>query len=121
MTPIAVSPAARRRPFLALRTNMPGHHPWRRWVAAALTAVATGTLASAGTLAVLVPPSTLLVIYGVWTETSIAALFMAGILPCLLLTVVYCTVLQDLACVRWHPSDGAGGHAHRRTPDHAAP
>lgn len=47
MTPIAVSPAARRRPFLALRTNMPGHHPWRRWVAAALTAVATGTLAPA--------------------------------------------------------------------------
>ena len=32
--------------------------------------LATGTLASAGTLAVLVPPSTLLVIYGVWTETS---------------------------------------------------
>jgi len=55
--------------------------------------LATGTLASAGTLAVLVPPSTLLVIYGVWTETSIAELFMAGILPCLLLTVVYCTVL----------------------------
>ncbi|MGC4366238.1 MucB/RseB C-terminal domain-containing protein [Hydrogenophaga sp. R2] len=47
MTPIAVSPAARRRPFLALRTNMPGHHPWRRWVAAALTAVATGTLVPA--------------------------------------------------------------------------
>jgi tripartite ATP-independent transporter DctM subunit len=55
--------------------------------------LATGTLASAGTLAVLVPPSTLLVIYGVWTETSIAELFMAGILPCLLLTVVYCAVL----------------------------
>lgn len=43
----AVSPAARRRPFLALRAGMPGHRPWRRWVAAALTAVATGTLAPA--------------------------------------------------------------------------
>ncbi len=47
MTPTAVSPAARRRPFLALRVGMPGHRPWRRWVAAALTAVATGTLAPA--------------------------------------------------------------------------
>jgi tripartite ATP-independent transporter DctM subunit len=55
--------------------------------------LATGTLASAGTLAVLVPPSTLLVIYGVWTETSISELFMAGIVPCVLLTVVYCATL----------------------------
>lgn len=55
--------------------------------------LATGTLASAGTLAVLVPPSTLLIIYGVWTETSISELFMAGIVPCVLLTVVYCAVL----------------------------
>jgi len=47
MTPTAVSPAARRRPFLTLRVGMPGHRPWRRWVAAALTAVATGTLAPA--------------------------------------------------------------------------
>lgn len=47
MTPTAVSPAARRRPFLALRVGMPGRRPWRRWVAAALTAVATGTLAPA--------------------------------------------------------------------------
>ncbi len=55
--------------------------------------LATGTLASAGTLAVLVPPSTLLIIYGVWTETSIAQLFMAGIVPCVLLTVTYCALL----------------------------
>ena len=62
--------------------------------------LATGTLASAGTLAVLVPPSTLLVIYGVWTETSIGDLFMAGIVPCLLLTVVYCACLAVWCALR---------------------
>ena len=69
--------------------------------------LATGTLASAGTLAVLVPPSTLLVIYGVWTETSIAELFMAGILPCALLTVVYCGVLALWCAVK--PEMGPSG------------
>jgi tripartite ATP-independent transporter DctM subunit len=72
--------------------------------------LATGTLASAGTLAVLVPPSTLLVIYGVWTETSIGDLFMAGILPCLLLTVAYCATLA-LWCV-WRPHMGPPGMRH---------
>ena len=62
--------------------------------------LATGTLASAGTLAVLVPPSTLLVIYGVWTETSISELFMAGILPCVLLTVVYCATLAIWCAIK---------------------
>jgi C4-dicarboxylate transporter, DctM subunit len=56
--------------------------------------LATGTLASAGTLAVLVPPSTLLTIYGLWTETSIGELFKAGIMPCLLIAVSYCLVLM---------------------------
>lgn len=55
-----------------------------------------GTLASAGTLAVLVPPSTILVIYGVWTETSISKLFLAGIVPCLLLTGVYGLTLMTM-------------------------
>ena len=69
--------------------------------------LATGTLASAGTLAVLVPPSALMVIYGVWTETSIGDLFIAGILPCLLLAVVYCLVLIAWCTLR--PQDGPRG------------
>lgn len=60
----------------------------------------TGTLASAGTLAVLVPPSALMIIYGAWTETSIGDLFLAGIVPCLLLAVTFCLVLVT-ACVIW--------------------
>ena len=63
-----------------------------------------------GTLAVLVPPSTLLVIYGVWTETSIAELFMAGIVPCLLLTVVYCAVLALWCTLK--PEVGPRGPRH---------
>lgn len=72
--------------------------------------LATGTLASAGTLAVLVPPSTLLVIYGVWTETSIGDLFMAGIVPCVLLTVVYCGTLALWCALR--PEVGPRGPSH---------
>ena len=60
----------------------------------------TGTLASAGTLAVLVPPSALMIIYGAWTETSIGDLFLAGVIPCVLLAVTFCVVLVA-ACSIW--------------------
>jgi len=69
--------------------------------------LATGTLASAGTLAVLVPPSTLLTIYGLWTETSIGELFTAGIIPCLVLSTAYCFVLM-VWCM-WKPEMGPKG------------
>lgn len=45
----------------------------------------SGAVAAGGTLGIMVPPSTMLIIYGYLTETSIAALFIAGILPGLLL------------------------------------
>jgi C4-dicarboxylate transporter, DctM subunit len=59
--------------------------------------LATGAIASGGTLGILIPPSTVLVIYGIITETDIGKLFIAGILPglvamiCLCLAVVYIT------------------------------
>ena len=62
--------------------------------------LATGTLASAGTLAVLVPPSTLMIIYGAWTETSVGDLFLAGVVPCVLLASAYCLTLMML-CYFW--------------------
>jgi C4-dicarboxylate transporter, DctM subunit len=43
--------------------------------------LATGAIASGGTLGILIPPSTILVIYGIITETDIGKLFVAGILP----------------------------------------
>ena len=42
---------------------------------------ATGAIASGGTLGILIPPSTIMVIYGIVTETNIGKLFAAGILP----------------------------------------
>jgi C4-dicarboxylate transporter, DctM subunit len=60
----------------------------------------TGTLASAGTLAVLVPPSTLMIIYGAWTETSVGDLFLAGVLPCAVLALTYCLTLVVMCAMR---------------------
>jgi C4-dicarboxylate transporter DctM subunit len=52
--------------------------------------LATGSLASAGTLAIMIPPSIPMVIYGVWTETSIGKLFIAGIIPGIILASGFC-------------------------------
>ncbi|WP_405240340.1 TRAP transporter large permease [Lentisalinibacter orientalis] len=48
-----------------------------------------GSLAGAGTLGFLIPPSIILIIYGVLSETSIIDLFLAGILPGLMLAAIY--------------------------------
>lgn len=53
------------------------------------TEVATGVVAVAGTLAIMIPPSIPLVIYGITTETSIGKLLIAGIIPGLLTALVY--------------------------------
>jgi tripartite ATP-independent transporter DctM subunit len=55
--------------------------------------LATGSLASAGTLAIMIPPSIPMVIYGVWTETSIGKLFMAGVVPGILLAAGFCGMI----------------------------
>ncbi|HEX7045231.1 MAG TPA: TRAP transporter large permease subunit [Burkholderiales bacterium] len=52
-------------------------------------ALAAGVVASAGTLAALIPPSILFVLYGIFAEVSIAKLLIAGILPGLLTALVY--------------------------------
>lgn len=51
--------------------------------------LAAGSVSIAGTLAVLIPPSLVLIIYGVLTETSIGKLFLAGIIPGLVTTLGY--------------------------------
>ncbi len=48
-----------------------------------------GTLAGSATLGLLIPPSIILIVYGVATEQSIARLFVAAILPGLMLTVMF--------------------------------
>jgi tripartite ATP-independent transporter DctM subunit len=51
--------------------------------------MATGCIASAGSIGILIPPSTVFIVYGILTEQSIGSLFAAGILPGLVLTVFF--------------------------------
>ena len=60
-------------------------------------ALATGAIASGGTLGILIPPSTIMVIYGIMTGTSIGKLFAAGILPGILATLLLCGAVQYVA------------------------
>lgn len=60
-----------------------------------------GVVAGSSVLGMLLPPSLLFILYGVLTEQSVGALFIAGILPGLLLTLFYC--LGILAAVRFRP------------------
>jgi len=61
--------------------------------------LAVGTLAGAGTLGLLIPPSIIMIVYGVAAEVSISRLFLAGILPGLLLAALFMayTALWSLA------------------------
>ncbi len=51
--------------------------------------LATGIIAAGGTLGILIPPSVTMIVYGIATETSIGKLFMAGIIPGLLVTLLF--------------------------------
>jgi len=58
--------------------------------------LATGVVAAGGSLGILIPPSVIFIVYGIMTEQSIGKLFVAGLLPGLLLTVLFI-----LAIVIW--------------------
>jgi len=51
--------------------------------------LACGAIGAGGTLGILIPPSITMIVYGIATETSIGRLFIAGILPGLMLTVLF--------------------------------
>jgi tripartite ATP-independent transporter DctM subunit len=56
--------------------------------------LAAGVIAGGGTLGIMIPPSTIMVIYGVFTETNIGKLFAAGILPGILGAILLCGAVQ---------------------------
>jgi TRAP-type C4-dicarboxylate transport system permease large subunit len=69
--------------------------------------LATGSIASGGTLGILIPPSTLMVIYGIMTETNIGKMFAAGILPGAMATALLCLTVWLIA---WrNPAAGPRG------------
>ncbi len=69
--------------------------------------LATGCIAAGGTLGILIPPSTGFVLYAILTEESIGRLFMAGVLPGLMLTALF--VLTIYVMTRLRPSLGPAG------------
>ena len=64
--------------------------------------LATGAVASAGTLGILIPPSLILVIYSLVAEESIAKLFAAAMIPGILLAIGYIVVIAILARLKPH-------------------
>ena len=73
--------------------------------------LSTGVIAAGGTLGIMIPPSTILVIYGIVTETNIGHLFAAGVLPGLLCAGL---LMAGVAWITWR--DPQAGPAGERTP-----
>ena len=69
--------------------------------------LAAGAVASGGSLGMLIPPSVVFIVYGIMTEQSIGKLFMAGILPGLLIAGLFCLAIT-LSCRR-NPGLGPPG------------
>jgi C4-dicarboxylate transporter DctM subunit len=69
--------------------------------------LSTGVIAAGGTLGIMIPPSTILVIYGIVTETNIGKLFAAGIIPGLLTAGL---LMAGVAWITWRdPNAGPAG------------
>src|SRR5690606_14378102 len=69
--------------------------------------LAAGTVVAGGTLGILIPPSIAFIIYGMFTDTSISKLFMAGVIPGLVLVLLF--ILYVGARCRLKPSLGPKG------------
>jgi C4-dicarboxylate transporter DctM subunit len=61
------------------------------------TIFATGTVAGSSVLGMMIPPSLLMIIYGVLAEQSIGKLFIAGVIPGFLLAIVFATMIMTMA------------------------
>ena len=72
--------------------------------------LAAGSIAAGGTLGILIPPSVIMVIYGIMTETSIGKLFIAGIIPGLVATALLC--LAVLWITKRDPAAGPPAEPH---------
>ncbi|MFW2367264.1 MAG: TRAP transporter large permease [Desulforhopalus sp.] len=70
-------------------------------------ALATGAIAAGGSIGILIPPSVILIIYGIITEQSIGKLFLAGFIPGLLEAVFY--IITIMIITRFNPALGPPG------------
>lgn len=71
------------------------------------TSLATGSIAAGGTIGILIPPSVILIIYGVLVEESIAELFFAGIIPGLISILFY--IVAIMIYTRIYPASAPPG------------
>jgi tripartite ATP-independent transporter DctM subunit len=69
--------------------------------------LATGAVASGGGLGMIMPPSVVLIVYGILTEQSIGALFVAGIFPAILVTILF--IISIYIRCRLAPEQGPPG------------
>ncbi|HPO13096.1 MAG TPA: TRAP transporter large permease [Candidatus Hydrogenedentes bacterium] len=69
--------------------------------------LASGTVASSGGLGILIPPSVVFIVYAILTEQSIGKLFIAGVMPGLLIALLFCGTIY-LSC-RINPALGPAG------------
>ena len=67
--------------------------------------LSAGVVAAGGTLGIMIPPSVMFILYSILTDTNLAALFIAGILPGLIAIVLYCITVLILyrARKKWMP------------------
>ncbi|WP_137921112.1 TRAP transporter large permease [Hydrogenophaga sp. 2FB] len=75
--------------------------------------ISAGLIAAGGTLGIMIPPSVIMVLYGIMTETDITQLFAAGVIPGLMAIVFYAIVIAVLA--RWRPEWMPRGELHSWT------
>ncbi|MBN8290999.1 TRAP transporter large permease [Rhodobacter sp. NTK016B] len=71
--------------------------------------LAAGSIAAAGTLGIMIPPSVVLIVYGILTQSDIGKLFIAGILPGLLGAVLYVGAVVVTTAI--NPSAGPAGES----------
>jgi tripartite ATP-independent transporter DctM subunit len=72
--------------------------------------LSTGSIAAGGSLSSLIPPSMPFIIYGVFTDVSIGKLFLGGVFPGLLLSIVYLVII--IIMCKFNPELGPQGRAY---------
>ncbi len=74
--------------------------------------LASGVIASGGTLSVLIPPSLILLFYGIVTNASVGELFIAGVIPGLFLTFLFIAVVNVWSIIRPQDVPADSRHQH---------
>jgi C4-dicarboxylate transporter, DctM subunit len=87
----AVASAATMSTIALPEMRKRGYHP----------GFAAGVIAAGGTIGIMIPPSVIFVLYGIMTETDIAKLFFAGIIPGIMAMIMYSITVQIVGI--WRP------------------